>query len=120
MIFRLRLRSQVVDPKEVFAEFRVADKPLTKDQVIGEVASLLMGDYRIQRAGVFWDRDAFPGLEKGEAMFAPVAYRTPASRSYQVEDMARLKDYREQKLLKIILQLELFHLSFISYYFIEA
>jgi len=50
---------QLVEPKDVFAEFRVPDKPLTPDQVIGEALSTLMSDRQIQGIGIWFDRNQF-------------------------------------------------------------
>lgn len=78
---------QVSDPKEVYSEKRVADKPLTEDQMIAETLSILAGDYRIWSAGTFWERNKFTN----RTYFAPFAYKLQANtRKYRVEDLARL------------------------------
>jgi hypothetical protein len=80
---------QVVDAKEVFAEFRVPDKPLTRDQVIGETVSTLIGDRQIVGLGVWFDRNQFPDKTKPNSYFAPYAYRLERNaRNFFVIDMA--------------------------------
>lgn len=66
---------------------RVADKPLTEDQMIGETLSILAGNYRVWSAGTYWERNKFTN----RTYFAPFAYRTPTDkRKFKVEDLARL------------------------------
>merc|ERR1711936_1093525 len=78
---------QVVDPKEVFPGTRVVDKPLTEDQMMGEVIALLFGDTRIWSAGIYWEPNKFPN----KTWFAPFAYKNQLNtRNVQVEDLARL------------------------------
>lgn len=78
---------QVVEPKEVFAEFRVPDKPLTKDQVIGEALSTLIGDRQIQGVGIWFDRNQF-NQQVPNNYFAPYAYRLERNaRNFFVMDM---------------------------------
>lgn len=80
---------QVSDPKEVFSGKRVADRPLTEDQMIGETLALLLGDTRIWTAGTFWERNKFTN----RTFFAPYAYKTePYTRKIKVEDLARLNN----------------------------
>lgn len=80
---------QVVEPKEVFAEFRVPDKPLTKDQIIGEALSTLISDRQIQGIGIWFDRNQFSSQSKGNNYFAPYAYRLERNaRNFFVLDMA--------------------------------
>ena len=63
------------------------DKPLTEDQMIGEVIALLMGDTRIWSAGIYWEPNKFPN----KTWFAPFAYKNQLNtRNVQVEDLARL------------------------------
>ncbi|CAG0883266.1 unnamed protein product [Darwinula stevensoni] len=89
---KAKLGCWIVDPTEVFAEFRLADKPLTEDQIMGEVLSLLLGDTRIWGAGVYWDRDTFPN----KTLFAPYAYKTQLNtRKFNIDDMARLNSTKE-------------------------
>lgn len=71
---------QTVEPREVFAEFRIPDKPLTKDQLIGEALSALIGDRQFVGVGIWFDRP------QG---FAPYAYRLERNaRNFYVIDMA--------------------------------
>lgn len=80
---------QVVEPKEVFAEFRVPDKQLTKDQVIGEALSALIGDRQIQGIGIWFDRNSFTDQRSPSRYFAPYAYRLERNaRNFFVLDMA--------------------------------
>lgn len=80
---------QLVDPKDIFAEFRVPDKPLTKDQIIGEALSTLIGDRQIQGIGIWFDRNQFNPSQKPNSYFAPYAYRLERNaRSFFVLDMA--------------------------------
>lgn len=77
---------QTVDPKELFAEFRVPDRSLTQDQIIGEAMALVIGDQKIVGCGVYFDRKQFPN----RTLYAPYAYRTQRNvRRYYVDDMAR-------------------------------
>lgn len=71
---------QTIDPKEVFAEFRVPDKPLSKDQLIGEALSTLISDRQLVGVGIWFDR---------QQPFAPYAYRLERNtRNFFVIDMA--------------------------------
>lgn len=80
---------QIVDPKDMFAEFRVPDRPLTEDQIIGEVLSAVIGNEKIQGCGVSFERNQFIN----RTLFAPYAYRKERNtRTYFVEDLARQKD----------------------------
>lgn len=82
---------QVVEPKEVFAEFRVPDKPLTRDQVIGEALSTLISDRQIQGIGIWFDRNQFAGSGQNN-YFAPYAYRIERNaRNFFVVDLAANK-----------------------------
>lgn len=77
---------QTVDPKELFAEFRVPDRSLTTDQIIGEAMSLVIGDQKIIGCGVYFDLKQFPN----HTLYAPYAYRRGRNvRRYYVDDMAR-------------------------------
>lgn len=79
---------QLVEPKEVFAEFRVPDKPLTRDQVIGEALSTLISDRQIQGIGIWFDRNQFSQSAPNN-YFAPYAYRLERNaRNFFVQDMA--------------------------------
>ena len=79
---------QVVESKEIFAEFRVPDRPLTKDQVIGEALSTLIGDRQIQGIGIWFDRNQFSSQGVNN-YFAPYAYRLERNaRNFFVMDMA--------------------------------
>ncbi|XP_063987844.1 uncharacterized protein LOC135167987 [Diachasmimorpha longicaudata] len=78
---------QISDPQEVYSGTRLADKPLTEDQMIGETLALLMGDTKIWSAGTYWDRNKFTN----RTFFAPYAYKRELnSRKFKVEDLARL------------------------------
>lgn len=78
---------QVSDPKEVYSGKRVADQPLTEDQMIGETLALVLGNSRIWSAGTYWERNKFTN----RTYFAPYAYKTELNtRKYWVEDLARL------------------------------
>lgn len=83
---------QIVDPNEVYSGTRVADKPLSEDQMIAETLAVVMGDTRIWSAGTFWDRDKFTN----RSLFAPFAYKEQRStRKFKVEDLARLNKTEE-------------------------
>ncbi|KAK4883692.1 hypothetical protein RN001_007011 [Aquatica leii] len=83
---------QVADPKEVYSGKRVADKPLTEDQMIAETLSLVMGNSRIWSAGTYWERNKFTN----RTFFAPYAYKTQLNtRKFFVEDLARLNKSEE-------------------------
>lgn len=80
---------QISDPHEVYSGKRVADRPLTEDQMIGETLALVLGDTKIWSAGTFWDRNKFTN----RTFFAPYAYKTQLNtRKFKVEDLARLND----------------------------
>lgn len=88
---------QVSDPHEVFSGKRVADKPLTEDQMIGETLAIVMGDSRIWSAGTYWNRNKFTN----RTLFAPYAYKTELNtRNFKVEDLARLNKSDEVYLNK--------------------
>ncbi|XP_011878615.1 PREDICTED: uncharacterized protein LOC105567942 [Vollenhovia emeryi] len=94
---------QVSDPLEVYSGKRVADKPLTEDQMIGETLALVLGDLRILSAGTFWDRNKF----SNRTFFAPYAYRS-TDRNFRVEDLARLnatdEAYMKKSYFKVLKQ----------------
>ncbi|XP_043191274.1 uncharacterized protein LOC122388848 [Amphibalanus amphitrite] len=78
---------QVSDPDEVFSGKRLADRPLTEDQMMGEAVSLLMGDTWIWNAGIYWDRNKF----FNRTLFAPFAYKEKLNtRAFKMEDLARV------------------------------
>lgn len=80
---------QISDPLEVYSGKRVADRPLTEDQMIGETLALILGDTKIWSASVFWDRNKFTN----RTFFAPYAYKTQLNtRKFKLEDLARLND----------------------------
>lgn len=83
---------QVLDPKEVYSGKRLADRPLTEDQMIAETLALVMGDSRIWSAGTYWERNKFTN----RTFFAPFAYKTQLNtRKFKVEDLARLNTTEE-------------------------
>lgn len=83
---------QISDPNEVYSGKRVADRPLTEDQMIGETLALIMGNTRIWAAGVYWERNKFTN----RTLFAPFAYKQELNvRKFKVEDLARLNKTRE-------------------------
>ncbi|KAK7868072.1 hypothetical protein R5R35_005539 [Gryllus longicercus] len=83
---------QISDPREVYSGKRVADKPLSEDQMIGETLALVMGDTKIWSAGTYWDRNKFTN----RTLFAPFAYKKELNvRKFKVEDLARLNSTEE-------------------------
>lgn len=77
---------QLVNPKEMFAEFRVPDRPLTEDQIIGEALSTVIGDRKIFGCGVLFDKGQFPN----KTTFAPYAYRKERNDiKFFVDDLSR-------------------------------
>ncbi|KAI1308698.1 putative G-protein coupled receptor [Halotydeus destructor] len=77
---------QLVDPKEAFAEFRVPDKSLTEDQLIGEALATVIGDHRIYGCGILFDRGQF----ENKTLFAPYAYRKKKNDiKFFVDDLSR-------------------------------
>jgi hypothetical protein len=88
---------QVNDPYEVFSGKRVADRPLTEDEMIGETLAIVMGDSRIWSAGTYWERNKFTN----RTLFAPYAYKVQENtRKFSVEDLARLNKSDEVYLNK--------------------
>ncbi|KAB7494640.1 putative G-protein coupled receptor [Armadillidium nasatum] len=84
--------SQIVLPNEMFSGLRVVDRPLTEDQMMGEVLSILLGNSRVWSAGIYWDRNKFTSA----ALFAPLAYKTILNtRIFTMEDLARLNSSKE-------------------------
>ncbi|KAF2348435.1 hypothetical protein FHG87_020808 [Trinorchestia longiramus] len=82
---------QIVDHNEIFAGVRVADKPFTEDQMMGEVLSLLLGNNRVWSAGMYWERNKFPN----RTLFGPFAYKTQLNtRKYAMDDLARINNTR--------------------------
>lgn len=80
---------QVVNPEERYAEFRVPDSPLTKDQIIGEILSIVVSNLKILGATAMFDRNQFP--DKKNPYFAPYAFKTRRElRTFYVRDMAML------------------------------
>lgn len=100
---------KVSDPKEVYSEKRVADKPLTEDQMIAETLSIVAGDLRIFSAGTYWDTNKFTN----RTLFAPYAYSTTinnerANRKFKVEDLARNnKEGKSQVVLRFLVTVSL-------------
>lgn len=83
---------QVSDPLEVYSGKRVADKPLTEDQMMGETAAIVLGNSRIWSAGTYWERNKFTN----RTLFAPYAYKKILnSRKLFMEDLARLNKSNE-------------------------
>ncbi|XP_076032342.1 uncharacterized protein LOC143020056 [Oratosquilla oratoria] len=83
---------QVVDHTEIFSGTRVVDQPLSEDQMMGEVLSIVLGNSKVWAAGVYWDRNKFPK----RSLFAPVAYKKKLNtRKYVMEDLARLNASHE-------------------------
>ncbi|XP_055376939.1 uncharacterized protein LOC129609094 [Condylostylus longicornis] len=96
---------QVSDPNEVYSGTRVADKPLTEDQMIGETLALVLGNTRIWSAGMYWDRNKFTN----RTYFAPFAYKKELNtRKFKIEDLARLNDttniYTEKPVFRFLKQ----------------
>lgn len=80
---------QISDPHEIYSGKRVADRPLTEDQMIGETLALVLGDTKIWSAEMLWDRNKFTN----RTFFAPYAYKTQLNtRKFKVEDLARMND----------------------------
>uniref|UniRef100_A0A1B6IF03 GPR158/179 extracellular domain-containing protein n=1 Tax=Homalodisca liturata TaxID=320908 RepID=A0A1B6IF03_9HEMI len=78
---------QISDPKEVYSGKRLADKPLSEDQMMGETLAMVMGDSKIWAAGTYWERNKFTN----RTFFAPYAYKTELNtRKFKMEDLARL------------------------------
>lgn len=83
---------QISDPNEVYSGKRVADGPLTEDQMIGETLALVLGNNRIWSSGMYWERNKFTN----RTYFAPYAYKTDLNtRKFKVEDLARLNKTAE-------------------------
>ncbi|KAK2715050.1 hypothetical protein QYM36_009890, partial [Artemia franciscana] len=83
---------QIVDHREVFTGNRIADRPLSEDQVMAETLALVLGNTRIWGAGTFWDRRQFPN----RTLFAPYAYKEQLNtRKFKMEDLARLNKTQE-------------------------
>lgn len=83
---------QISDPKDVYSGKRVADKPLSEDQMMGETLALVMGDSKIWSAGTYWERNKFTN----RTLFAPYAYKTQLNtRKFKLEDLARLNKTEE-------------------------
>lgn len=83
---------QVSDPNEVYSGKRVADRPFTDDQMIGETLAIVLGDSKIQAAATYWERNKFTN----RTYFAPFAYKSQLNtRKFKVEDLARLNKTHE-------------------------
>lgn len=84
---------------------RVADKPLTEDQMIGETLAIVLGDTKVWSSSMLWERNKFTN----RTYFAPHAYKTELNtRKFKVEDLARLNKtheiYTEKKYFKFLKQ----------------
>ena len=78
---------QIVNSDEVFSGNRLADRPLSEDQLMAETLALVLGNARIWGAGTFWERRKFPN----RTLFAPYAYKEDLNtRKFKMEDLARL------------------------------
>lgn len=87
---------QISDPLEVYSGKRVADRPLTEDQMIGETLALILGDTKIWSSSIMWDRNKFTN----RTFFAPYAYKTQLNtRKFKLEDLARLNDTGKVKFI---------------------
>lgn len=83
---------QISDPNEVYSGKRVADKPLTEDQMMGETMALVLGNTRIWSAGTYWERNKFTN----RTLFAPFAYKHQLNtRKFKMQDLARLNKTNE-------------------------
>ena len=83
---------QIVDHEELFSGFRVPDHPLSEDQMMGEVLSMVLGNSRIWASGMYWDRNKY----NDRVLFAPLAYKTKLNtRKFEMEDVARLNSTKE-------------------------
>ncbi|XP_043509525.1 uncharacterized protein LOC122528461 [Frieseomelitta varia] len=96
---------QISDSHEVYSGKRVADRPLTEDQMIGETLALVLGDTKIYSAEMLWDRNKFTN----RTFFAPYAYKTELNTfKFKVEDLARLSDsgnvYTKKNYFKLLKQ----------------
>lgn len=96
---------QTVDPNQTFAEFRVPDRPLSKDQVIGEALSTLIGNRKLSGVSVIFENEKFStNLTK----FAPYAYRLQRNdRKFFVDDLERFQPnspyhYRQRELYRLL------------------
>ncbi|GBP14576.1 hypothetical protein EVAR_93452_1 [Eumeta japonica] len=79
---------QVSDSTETLSGKRVADKPISEDQIFGETFAIIMADSKIWSAGTYWDRNKFANRK----FFAPCAFKTESNtRNYKIEDLARLE-----------------------------
>lgn len=88
---------QIVNSEEVFSGNRLADRPLTEDQLMAETLALVLGNTRIWGAGTFWERRKFPN----RTLFAPYAYKEDLNtRKFKMEDLARLNSTEELYLNK--------------------
>lgn len=88
---------QIVVPTEIFPGKRLADKPLSEDQMMAETLSIVMGSQRIWAAGTFWERGKFTN----RTLFAPYAFKTALNtRKFRMEDLARLNSSAELYLNK--------------------
>uniref|UniRef100_A0A182M7C6 GPR158/179 extracellular domain-containing protein n=1 Tax=Anopheles culicifacies TaxID=139723 RepID=A0A182M7C6_9DIPT len=84
---------QISDPTEVYSGKRVADKPLTEDQMMGETLALVLGNTRIWSAATMWDRRKFPN----RTLFGPYAYKRELNtRKFNMEDLARYNKTGEE------------------------
>ena len=102
---------QISDPQEVYSGKRVADRPLSEDQMIGETLALILGDTRIWSAGMYWDRNKFTN----RTFFAPFAYKLDLNtRKFKVEDLARLNNTGMLNLLERKLLLYLYKKTHIN------
>ncbi|KPM03396.1 hypothetical protein QR98_0018270 [Sarcoptes scabiei] len=96
---------QTVDPNQTFAEFRVPDRSLNKDQVIGETLATLIGDRRISGVGVVFENEKF---SHNISRFAPYAYRLQRNdRKFFVDDLERFDSnspfhYRRRELYRLL------------------
>lgn len=71
----------------MFSGNRLADRPLTEDQLMAETLALVLGNTKIWAAGTFWERRKFPN----RTLFAPYAYKEQLNtRKFKLEDLARL------------------------------
>ncbi|XP_075679611.1 uncharacterized protein LOC113789532 [Dermatophagoides pteronyssinus] len=96
---------QTVDPNQTFAEFRVPDRPLNKDQVIAETLATLIGDRQLYGVSVIFENEKF---STNLSRFAPYAYRLQRNdRKFFIDDLERFEPtspyhYRQRELYRLL------------------
>lgn len=79
---------QIVNPEEDFP-LRLAEKPLSEDQLYAEVISAIAADFRAVGVGIFFDRNKY---KKERPYFGPYAFRERDNLNVEIQKKYHMVD----------------------------